>query len=153
MQFDPSFPTLIEGEITSVAVIDPVFPGNQVIDPTQPFDVKIQWKIFGTQVPIYLAGASPAWNVSVYGESIGSSPDILLGSVNVNKNTTATCGPGCTPYEATVTVPPGTLQEHVPGTAISGIYKIAVAVFLDSLIPGNDLIGFEEGPLIQAEAP
>ena len=64
--------------------------------------------------------------------------------------------PNCTKYATTVTVPPGTLQEHVPGSDQGGIYKLAVAVFLNSTIagvPGYDLIGFSEGPIIQAENP
>jgi hypothetical protein len=64
--------------------------------------------------------------------------------------------PNCTKYTAKVTVPPGTLLEHVPGSDQGGIYKLAVAVFLNSNlvgVPGYDLIGFSEGPIIQAENP
>ncbi|HVE97267.1 MAG TPA: hypothetical protein VNA67_09825 [Pseudonocardiaceae bacterium] len=54
-----------------------------------------------------------------------------------------------------MTVAAGTLEEHEPGTDRSGIYKLAVAVFLNSSLgtPGFDLTGFREGPMIQAENP
>lgn len=153
-QFDPNFPGLIEGAITNVTVIDPVHLGNQVIDPTLPFDVRIEWNIFGTQVPMYLIGAPP-WDVSVYAESIGPpGASIVLGNISVPTSPSDTCpGVNCTKYQATVTVPSG-LLEHSPGPAgPSGVYKIAVVVFRNGLAPGNDLIGFSEGPIILVESP
>ncbi|MGH3787964.1 MAG: hypothetical protein ACRDRG_15750, partial [Pseudonocardiaceae bacterium] len=74
-QFDPNIPGLFEGDITNVAVIDPVFLGNRVLNPSQPFNVQIDWEILGTQVPIYLAGAVQNWTVSVYGDTIGPGVD------------------------------------------------------------------------------
>lgn len=62
----------------------------------------------------------------------------------------------CTKYEATIVVPKDKLDEHDPGTDIGGIYKLAVAVFLNSTLagtPGFDLVGYREGPIIQAENP
>ena len=52
-------------------------------------------------------------------------------------------------------VPAFTLQEGDPGSTTSGIYKLVVSVFLDSNLgtPGYDIIGFHEGPIIQAENP
>ncbi|MGH3788790.1 MAG: hypothetical protein ACRDRG_20080 [Pseudonocardiaceae bacterium] len=151
-QFDPNFPGLFEGEISDITVIDPVFQGNRVIDPNQEFRVKIEWRIFGTEVPTYLATADQNWDVSAYAEGIGASPEVLLGNISVSKNNSVPCGGAfCFKYEATVVVTPGTLQAHVPNSAQSGIYKIAAAVFLNSPVVGRDMIGFKEGPVIQAE--
>ncbi|MGH3825502.1 MAG: hypothetical protein ACRDRA_22090 [Pseudonocardiaceae bacterium] len=157
-QFDPNLPNLMQGEITSVIVRDSGFVPNLVVDPTQNFFVDVEWEIFGGQVALYLNGADQFWDVSVYGESIGSSPEILLGSVTKDKADTVACtvnGPICSKYEARVTVVGSNLEEHIPGTAQSGIYKLAVAVFLNSNLgpAGFDLIGFKEGPMIQVENP
>ena len=164
-QFDPNIPGLIEGNVTSVAVTDPqpfVFgTGNKVIDPTKPFNLTIEWELFGQLVPLWLAALSPDWDVSVYAESLGGGNEVRLGTATVPKGATLPCTvnqaqANCTKYAATVTVPPNTLQGHVPGTDQGGIYKLAVAVFLISTlvgVPGYDLIGFSEGPIIQAENP
>ena len=53
-------------------------------------------------------------------------------------------------------MPPNTIEEHTPGTDRGGICKLAVAVFLNSTLlglPAYDLIGYHEGPVIQAENP
>ncbi len=162
-QFDPNIPALMQGEITSVTVVDSIQPqppqlGNLVVDPTQDFFVDVTWEIFGGQRDLYLNGAVQLWDVSVYGESIGTSPEILLGNVTKDKDDTVACTVNsgiCSKYEARVTVPATTLEPHIPGTAQSGIYKLAVAVFLNSNLGpiGFDLIGFREGPFIQAENP
>ncbi|MGH3753541.1 MAG: hypothetical protein ACRDRP_12735 [Pseudonocardiaceae bacterium] len=151
-QFDPNFPGLFEGDITNVAIIDPIFAANNVIDSNQQFDIKVAWKIFGEDVPTRLGAAENFWNVAVYAESIGASPDVLLGNANVNKNNSNVCvGTNCTLYEATITVPPGTLLPHVSGSLQTGIYKILASVFLNSNNAGGDAIGFREGPVIQVE--
>jgi hypothetical protein len=164
-QFDPLIPGLIEGDVTSVAVTDPQ-PfvhglGNRVIDPTKPFELTIEWELFGQLVPLWLAALGGDWDVSVYAESLGGGPEVRLGSVAVPASDQLPCTvhssePNCVKYSAKVTVPPNTLAEHVPGTDQGGIYKLVVAVFLNSNllgVPGYDLIGFNEGPIIQAENP
>ncbi len=151
-QFDPNFPGLFEGAITNVAVTDPVFAANHVIDSNQQFDLKVEWKIFGEDVPTRLGAANNFWNVAVYAESIGINPDVLLGNATVNKNESNVCaGTNCTLYETTITVPPGTLLPHVPSSLQTGIYKILASVFLNSNNAGGDTIGFREGPVIQVE--
>jgi hypothetical protein len=158
-QFDPDFPGLIQGDITNVivtdstSVTDPV--PNLVIDPTKDWFVKIEWVITGIQAPLYLAGANRFWDVSVYAESIGSSPEILLASAQKATTDVVNPAPADPKYQVTITIPaPSPLEEHVPGTAQSGIYKLAVAVFLDGAVPGPfDMIGFKEGPMIQVENP
>jgi hypothetical protein len=88
----------------------------------------------------------------VYGDTVGPGLDLVLANVLKNKNDSVPgAGVNCTKYSMTVTVAAGTLQEH--DASNSGIYKIAAAVFLNSMTPGNDFIGFREGPVIQAEAP
>lgn len=150
-QFDPNYPGLIEGEITSVAVIDPVVPpelGNHVIDPTKAFDVTVTWDVRGLFAPLWLAALGGDWDVSVYAESIGRGREARLGTATVAADENILT------YSVTVNVPANTLPEHTPGTDRGGIYKLAVAVFLNSNIPGLrgfDLVGFSEGPFIQVE--
>lgn len=164
-QFDPNIPGLIEGNVTSVVVTDPqpfIFgTGNKVIDPTRSFDLTIEWELFGQLVPLWLAALGGDWDVSVYAESLGGGNEVRLGTTKVASSAKLTCTvnqpkANCTKYSATVTVPANKLQEHIPGTDQGGIYKLAVAVFLNSTLsgtPGYDVIGFREGPIIQAEKP
>ncbi len=53
-------------------------------------------------------------------------------------------------------MPPSTLAEENPGDpTVSGVYKIVVTVFLNSVLGslGLDMIGFAEGPVIKVEDP
>jgi hypothetical protein len=164
-QFDPQITGLMEGDITGVVVSDPQpFVGgvsNKVVDPTKDFTLTIEWELFGQLVPLWLAALSGNWDVSVYAESLGGGNEVRLGSATVPSSATQPCTVNqskvnCTRYSTTVTVPAGKLQEHIPGTDRGGIYKLAVAVFLNSSLsgtPGYDLVGFREGPIIQAENP
>ena len=154
-QFDPNRPGEIEGEITSLLVIDPAAPqpphrGNHVVDPTKTFEVVVEWALSGTDVPLWLNGRTTNWNVSAYAESLGAGFEGRLGSDN-----SVAADPNQDSYRATITVPAGTLQEHTPDADVSGLYKLAVTVFLDSTLPGAgfDMIGFKEGPVIQVEDP
>jgi len=164
-QFDPQLPGLMEGAVTNLAVIDPQpfvgGTGNHVIDPNKEFTLKVEWEVFGQLAPLWLAALGGNWDASVYAESLGGGDEVRLGSQAVPVTSTLPCTVNtaqvnCTKYEAEIKVPPGTLDEHVPGTDQSGIYKLVAAVFLDSSIPGDpgyDLVGFSEGPIIQAEPP
>lgn len=156
-QFDPNIPGLIGGDFTAVTVIDPAneFPGelgNFVLDRKDAFDVKVEWEISGALATLWLDALrldnnnQPVdWDVSVYAESLGGGPEIRLGTsaVPVDQNVKA--------YSTTVNVPALKLDEHVPGTDVGGIYKLVVAVFLNSDlgVPGYDITGFNEGPIIQ----
>jgi hypothetical protein len=154
-QFDPNIPGLISGDVTTVTVIDPAntFPGfevgNHVLDRNESFDVKVDWEIQGLLAPLWLAALGGNWDVSVYAESLGGGNEIRLGTATVAAD------PAVTSYSATVTVPPNSLDEHAPGTDVGGIYKLVVAVFLNSNLgrPGFDMIGFNEGPIVQVENP
>lgn len=160
-QFDPNIPNpiaggpaLIEGDVTRVAVIDPAvgFPGfevgNHVLERSESFDIRVDWKITGLLRPLWLSALGGNWNVQVYAESIGGGPEILLAQDN-----TVAADPAVSDYTVTLTVPPNSLDEGNPGSQISGIYKLVVSVFLDSVLglPGFDMIGFSEGPIIQVE--
>jgi hypothetical protein len=157
-QFDPNIPGLIEGDITSVAVIDPPsLPfqvGNLVLDPSKAFTVEIKWQVFGAITPVWLAALDQLWDVNVYAESLGAGPEIRLGNESRDKNTFNACaGVNCREYTVTVTVPPDTLEEDSGN--VSGIYKLVVSVFLNSSLgsPGFDITGFREGPIIKMENP
>jgi hypothetical protein len=164
-QFDPNIPGLMQGDVTSVAITDPQpfvgGVGNHVVDPTKPFDLTVEWELFGQLVPLWLSALAGDWDVSIYAESLGGGPEVRLGSASVPSTNTQPCTVNqvqvnCTKYTATITVPPGKLEEHSPGTDVGGIYKLVVAVFLNSNIaglPGYDLVGYREGPIIQAENP
>ena len=155
-QFDPNIPGLIEGAVTTVVVLDPAntFPpfevGNTVLDRKQPFKVAVQWKVTGLLRPLWLSALGGNWNVQVYAESIGGGPEVLLASDN-----TVAADPNRSDYDVTLEVPANSLPEGNPGSNISGIYKLVVSVFLNSTLgnPGFDMIGFNEGPIIQIEDP
>ncbi len=53
-------------------------------------------------------------------------------------------------------MPPNSLDEENPGNPlVSGVYKLVVTVFLNSVFgsPGYDIMGFAEGPVIKVENP
>lgn len=155
-QFDPNIPGLISGDITTVIVRDPAntFPGfevgNHVIDSDEDFEVRVRWEIDGLLATLWLKALEDAdWNVSVYAESMGAGNEIRLGTETVAVD------PLDHTYQATIEVNGGQLQEHAPGTDFGGVYKLVVAVFLNSDLgaPGFDMTGFSEGPYIQVEDP
>ena len=155
-QFDPNIPGLIEGDITTVVVIDPAgtFPpfevGNHVLNSNDSFQVNVTWKITGLLRPLWLSALGGKWNVQLFAESLGGGPEILLASDNNVK-----ADPAVADYSVTLNVPPNALEEGDPGSNTSGIYKLVVSVFLDSTLgpPGFDMTGFNEGPIIQVENP
>lgn len=155
-QFDPNIPGLIEGNITTVVVIDPAgeFPpfqvGNHVLNRNDAFKIKVEWKITGLLRPLWLSALGGRWNVQVYAESLGGGPELLLASDN-----SVNADPQVSDYAVELTVPPNALDEGNPGSQTSGIYKLVVSVFLDSTLgaPGFDMTGFNEGPIIQVEDP
>lgn len=160
-QFDPKLPGLIEGDVTSVLVTDPQpfvgGMGNHVVDPSKAFTLTVEWRLTGQLVPVWLAALGGNWDVSAYAESLGGGTEARLGTATVAANAfTPDPDVNNVRYTATIIVPANTLDEHTPGTDRGGIYKLAVAVFLNSAllgVPGYDLIGYREGPIIQAEIP
>lgn len=153
-QFDPDKGPLFKGEFTSILVKDPAIAGhtpNLVLDPSKPFQITVDWKLTGTDVPLYLAGADATWSVEAFAESIGPGPEVRLAIGSLPK------GPSVNPatYSHTLTVPPFTLSEGnpFPGQP-SGVYKIVATVFLNSAVSGGyDIAGFLEGPVIRMENP
>lgn len=168
-QFDPSLVDnfgniLLHGDITAVTVRETPGIGrpNTVIDPGEKFFVQVEWEVYGAQLPLYLASLNDPWYVAAFAESLGAGPELKIGEKTVPKSDGMVCTvdpgePHCTKWETEIEVPPDTLEEANPFTAAdapSGIYKLAVSVFLDSSLgePGFDLIGYYEGPVIQAES-
>lgn len=155
-QFDPNIPGLIEGNITTVVVLDPAgtFPpfevGNHVLNRNDSFQVNVEWTITGLLRPLWLAALGGNWNVQLFAESIGGGPEILLA-----RDDSVAADPNRADYAVQLTVPPNALDEGNPGSNVSGIYKLVVSVFLDSDLgrPGFDMTGFNEGPIIQVENP
>lgn len=155
-QFDPNIPGLIEGDITTVVVLDPAgtFPpfevGNHVLNRNDSFQINVEWKITGLLRPLWLSALGGNWNVQVFAESIGGGPEILLA-----RDDSVPADPSRSDYAVQLTVPPNALAEGNPGSNVSGIYKLVVSVFLNSDLgsPGFDMTGFNEGPIIQVENP
>lgn len=155
-QFDPNIPGLIEGNVTTVVVIDPTntFPpfevGNHVLARNESFDIRVEWTITGLLRKLWLQALGGNWNVQVFAESIGGGPEILLA-----RDDSVAADPNVSDYSVTVSVPPDALDEGDSGSQVSGIYKLVIAVFLNSNLgaPGFDMTGFNEGPIIQVEDP
>jgi hypothetical protein len=149
-QFDPNRPGVITGEVTNVTVIDPVATGNRVLDPTKAFQITVDWAVAGSDAELWLNGRTSNWNVQAYAESIGAGFEGLIA-----RDDSVAADPKILSYSTVLTVPAGKLQEGNPGSEISGLYKLAVVVFLDSNLPGAgfDMVGFREGPVIQVEDP
>jgi hypothetical protein len=162
--FDPNVPVgalTITGEFTSAVLVKevPAFGvGNLVLDPTQPFDIRVDWKIDGNVAELWLSAlavASPDWVVTAYAESVGPGPEKILVAQNVPVLPLPSANPPFA-YSTTLTVPPGSLDEENPGDPlVSGVYKLVVTVFLDSIFgaQGYDIMGFAEGPVIKVENP
>lgn len=161
--FDPTIPGYLEGEVGPIVVTaPPTFPPpalrRLVVDPAKPFDLTVEWEIFGDLVPLWLSALAGDWVVTAYAESVGPGPEVEIGTATVPTGNTLPCTvntakSNCTKYSATITVPATTLPED-DGTS-SGIYKLVVTVFLNSNLPapGFDLSGFTEGPIIRVESP
>lgn len=165
-RFDPNIPPAgptdpaIQGEFTGIVGIHEqpsLGKSNLVINGAKPFDIKVDWHVFGNLVPLWLTALSvrtPNWVVTAYAESQGPGPEVSLGSVDVPVG-----GPFFSQDEAftaTLTVPANRLREENPGDPTqSGTYKIIVTAFLDSdLGPvGYDMMGYAEGPIIKVEDP
>jgi hypothetical protein len=163
-QFDPDVPSgflTITGEFTAAVLVSEVPAigvSNLVLNPQQTFDIKVDWKIDGNIAELWLSAlavASPNWVVTAYAESIGPGPEQIL----VAKDVPVLPLPSANPpfaYSTTLTVPANTLPEENPGDPlVSGVYKLVVTVFLDSVFgsPGYDIMGFAEGPVIKMENP
>lgn len=158
-QFDPldtTGPLTIEGDIIAVRLREGGVPSNHVIDPTKDLDIDVEWQVDGTLANLWLSalsGQGSQWRVSCYVESQGAGDEKRLGERNVPVGAL-----GALPYtrSTTIHVPaPVPLDEHTG--AISGVYKLVVAVFLNNnsaTTPGPyDMVGFAEGPMFQVENP
>jgi hypothetical protein len=162
--FDPNVPSgflTITGAFTSSVLVDEapaIGVGNLVLDPSRPFDIKVDWQMDGYIAELWLSAlavASPDWIVTAYAESVGPGPEQILATVNVPVLPLPSASPPFD-YSVTITVPPNTLAEENPGNPlVSGVYKLVVTVFLDSVFgsPGYDVMGFAEGPIVKVENP
>jgi hypothetical protein len=149
--FDPNRPGLIEGEVTSVAIIDPVPVGNLVVDPTTAFEVAVEWRVLGLLTDLWLNSMDNDWSVQVYADSVGAGPETQIAATTKSKNDFVSGpGPSERQYSLVLQIPPNTLEED--SGDVSGVYKLVVTVFLNSSIPGPfDMAGFREGPFIRVE--
>jgi hypothetical protein len=82
--FDPNRPGDIEGEVTNLAILDPVPVGNLVVDPTTPFEVAVEWRVLGLFTDLWLNSMGDDWLVQVYAEAIGAGPEIRIATTTKN---------------------------------------------------------------------
>lgn len=157
----PGSPALFQGDVTRLTVIDPQpfshGVGNHVIDPTRDFTIRVEWEVFGQFAPLFLGNGAPNWVVRAFAESIGPGPELRISqNITVPTNGTPVADinrPNLETFAATLLVTAGTLPEDV--AANSGIYKLVTTVFLNSNtagVPGYDVAGYREGPIIQVES-
>lgn len=155
--FDPTDPTIQGSFLGCVAVTEQPVIGkaNLVINGDQSFKIHVKWHVFGNLVPLWLGALAQAtrdWVVTAYAESEGPGPEKMLGTMKVPVG-----GPNFGEdevYEATLGVAAHTLAEENPGNpAVSGVYRLAVTVFLNSTIGPFDMIGYADGPIVKVESP
>jgi len=164
-RFDPNIPPTgptdpaIEGEFTGIVAITErptLGRSNLIINRNEPFDIEVNWHVFGNLVPLWLTALSvnsKDWVVTAYAESQGPGDEVTLGSVNVPVGGPFSLDES---FTARLTVPANTLSEENPGDGSqSGTYKIVVTTFLDSQLGqvGYDMMGYAEGPIIKVEDP
>ena len=145
-------PMYFFGQFTKIRVIDPAAPpimvANNVIDPTKPWSIEVEWKLEGFFVPLYLAALGGNWVVEAYADAMGPGQEKRIAVVNVP------VGPAADPktYSATLPVLAGEVQEHTPGGP-SGIYRLTVSAFLNSTLGLSRLRhpGFADGVTFRAE--
>jgi hypothetical protein len=160
-QFDPNITGLISGNFNQVTVLEPggIGMANLVLDPTKPFNVNVAWEITGPLAPLWIAAlrtSSPSWSVAAYAESVGPGPELLLKEDAVTVASAFDQLPNAWRWRHSLTVPANVLEEENPGPGgASGVYKIVVTAFLDSVLglPGFDIMGFADGPVIKVENP
>lgn len=158
-QFDPDKGPLFQGEFREVTVIDPALPGhepNLVLDRTQPFQVRVTWRLRGTDVLLYLAALEPDFKVACYAESMGPGPEVILAEEDEPVSNLNPVGPNEWEWSHTLSVAANTLDEENPGPGgPSGTYRLVSTVFLNSTISGGsyDIAGFSDGPMIKVENP
>ena len=164
--FDPDWTSttnvlLFHGETTDIKVLDPDGHPNHVLDPSKDFKVELEWNLTGQLVPLHLDWPGAEFEIKVFAESMGPGPELELTDPIKVPTGTYTGGYFDRTYKAVVEIDGGQLPEHKPGGTAeapgqepaSGVYKLVTTVWLNGAIPGPyDVIGFEEGPIIQMES-
>ncbi|TQS47077.1 hypothetical protein [Cryptosporangium phraense] len=150
--FSPNFTGALEGEMGDVDVTAPGFgPATGIIDPTQPFTITVSWTVTGALVTPANLPAGTDWEVSAFAEQYGPGPEVLLAAETQDVTVFAVV-PNGRKYSKVLTISPGTLPERDPVLKRSGIYKLAVTVVLPNPTQ-PDLVGVQEGPIIEAKRP
>ncbi len=162
--FDPDLGAgKLQFKCTSVKVIDPAvapvaFPNesNNVLDPSEPFKLEIEWEGQGFLLPLWMSAMAQNWTIKAYAESIGPGADVVLAVTNEPKSNVTVSGSGAATkfkWKHTVDVPAGKLQEDTLSN--SGIYQLTVTMFANSSIPGDyDVSGFTQQPIsVRVEDP
>ena len=157
-QFDPNIPGLIEGDVTSVAVLEsaPFTVRNHVLDTTSRSTWPSNGRCRGDRAAVACCPHDEFMSRCM--PTIGAGPEIS----SAPRTRTRTLrqlwrGVNCQQYSVTVPVPPPSGLVEDAGDQ-SGIYKLVVSVFLNSSLPstppfGFDITAFSEGPFIRVENP
>jgi hypothetical protein len=137
MPWDDLNPFLVGSGPTST-VLDPGANANTIIEHPLGATVTTDWSFTGL-LTILLPNMQFA--VSVYAESIGEGPEVLVGTVSVAGT--------AVPPPAQVAIAPASTLLLPPGPGISGVYKLTTVVTSTLLGTPFPVAGFVEGPIVQ----
>jgi hypothetical protein len=140
MGFQAPNPLVLSGSISPSIIIDPGLPPADIIKVGTPFQVKVDWEIHGTAVPL-VAGT---FRVQVFFESIGPGPETVDPPAPINVPV------------ASVPLLPGpqrqyTINVPVPGALLTpGAYNmVALLTYLDVSNNPGPMAGFSDEKILQ----
>jgi hypothetical protein len=137
-------PPRLHLDIDPVVLLEHGGDYDNVVDDDNPFDVVVKWKVTPPTAAVLLTGT---WTVRVYVESIGPGPEKLIGTEKVAAD-------GGRDYQATLTIPKGTLPSDAWPEENSGVYKVvAVLTYATSLKARTVLTAFATGPYFLIRTP
>ena len=116
---------------------------SSVLEANMAFTIDAEWSIDQYSA----ATLSGTWELSAYVESIGAGPEQQVGPTEPVQ-LDGRFAPN--KYQATITVPAGTLPDNPDPATASGVYKLATVLVLRG--PFNqitDVVAFVEGPLLR----
>ena len=118
----------LDGQVSSVILIDKDGRPNRVIQQDKGFTVTVDWDATDNTSSGSLAWLDGDWTVYAFAESIGPGPEKQIGQpvpVAYNPGVAADGNTGA--WSATVTVQPNELEGDNPPT-VSGMYSLGVLI-------------------------
>jgi hypothetical protein len=133
------FPNQILGPGTfNALVLDNNGAPSTVLEAGQEIHIRAEWTI--DNISALLLGGE--WEVSVYVESIGPGPEMLIGSERVPVD-------GGRDYNTTVVVPANTLPNDPLPANQSGVYKLIVVLTLRNFNRITNVAAVVETPVVR----